>query len=66
MGLSADCFVVSMLALVVSLVDDGVWAVQRRCELVLVKEGNVRFGTRTLVILVVNKLDSLKFGCHGF
>lgn len=65
MGLSADCFMLTMFALVVSLVDDGVWAVQCRCEFVLVEEGNIRLGTRTLVILVVNKLDSLEFGCHG-
>lgn len=65
MGLSADCFMLTMFALLVSLVDDGVWAVQCRCEFVLVEEGNIRLGTRTLVILVVNKLDSLEFGCHG-
>lgn len=64
MGLSADRFVVAMFALVVSFIDEGIWAVQGRCELVLVEEGNVRLGTRTLVVLVVNKLDSLKFGCH--
>ena len=65
MGLSADCFVVPMFALVMSSVDDGVWTVQCRCELVLVEEGDVRFGARTLVILVVNELDFLEFGCHG-
>ncbi len=65
MGLSADCFVVTMFALVMSFADDGVWTVQCRCELVLVEEGDVRFRTRTLVVLVVNELDFLELGCHG-
>lgn len=65
MGLPANCFVFTMFALMVSSVNDGVWAVQCRCELVLVEERDVRLGTRTLVVLVVNELDFLEFGCHG-
>ena len=45
--------------------DEGIWAIQRRSELVLVEEGDIRFETRVLVFLVVNKLDSLEIGCHG-
>lgn len=62
MGLSADCFVGTMFALVMSFVDDGVWTVQCRCELVLMEEGDIRLGTRRFVVLVVNELDPLKFG----
>ena len=62
MGLSADC---TMFALVVSFVDDGIWAIQSRRELILVEEEDVRFWTRTLVLLVVDELDFLEFGCHG-
>lgn len=65
MGLPADCFLFTMFALVVSLVDDGVWAVQCRCELVLVEEGDVGFGTGTLIVFVMNERDFLEFGCHG-
>ena len=64
MGLSADCFVGTMFALVMSFIDDGVWTVQCRCEFVLVEEGDIRLGTRTFVVLVVNELDPLEFGCH--
>lgn len=64
MGLATDGFVFTMFALVVGFVDDGVWAIQCRCEFVLVEEGDIRLGTRTLVVLVLNKLDSLEFGCH--
>ena len=65
MGPSADCFIGTMFALVMSFVDNDVWTVQCRGELVLVEEGDIGLGTRTLVVLVVNELDSLKFGCHG-
>ena len=65
MGLPADCFLFTMFALVVSFVDDGVWAVQCRCELVLVEEGDVGFGTGTLIVFVMNERDFLEFGCHG-
>ena len=65
MGLSPDCLLFTMFALVVSLVDDGVWAVQCRCELVLVEEGDVGFGTGTLIVFVMNERDFLEFGCHG-
>ena len=44
MGLSANRFVGTMLALVMSFIDDGIRAVQCRCELVLVEEGHVRLG----------------------
>ena len=64
MGLSTNCFLVTMFTLMVSLVNDGVWAVQCRCEFVLVEEGHVRFGTRTFVVLVVNELNSLEIGGH--
>lgn len=65
MSLSADCLMVTMFALVVSFIDDGVWAVQCRCKLVLVEEGDVRLGARTMVFLVVNELDPLEVGWHG-
>ena len=65
MGPSADCLVGTMFALVMSSIDDGVWTVQCGGELVLVEEGDIGLGTRTLVVLVVNELDSLKFGCHS-
>lgn len=65
MGLSADCFIVTMFALMMSFIDDGVWTVQSRGELVLVEKGDIGFGTRTLVFLVVNELNFLKFGGHG-
>ena len=64
MGLSTNCFLVTMFTLMVSLANDGVWAVQCRCELVLVEEGDVGFGARTFVVLVVNELNSLEFGGH--
>ena len=53
-----------MFALVVSSVNDGVWAVQGRRELVLVKKRDIRLRTRTLILLVVNEGNSLEFGCH--
>lgn len=65
MSLSANCLLVAMFALMESCADEGVWAIQRRCELVLVEQGDVRFDARALVVLVVNELDSLKIGCHG-
>ena len=37
MSLSANGFLVTVFALVVSGGDEGVWAIQCRCELVLVK-----------------------------
>ena len=64
MGLSTNSFLITMFTLMVSLINDGVWAVQCRCEFVLVQEGDVRFGTRTFVVLVVNELNSLKIGGH--
>ena len=64
MGFSTNCFLVTMFTLMVSLVNDGVWAVQCRCELVLVEEGDVRFGTRTFVLLVGNELNSLEVAGH--
>lgn len=45
MSPATNCFVGTMFALVMSLVDDGVWTVQCRCELVLVEEGDIRLGT---------------------
>lgn len=65
MSLSANCLLVAVFALMESLSDEGVWAIQRRCELVLVEQGDVRFDTRALVVLVMNELDSVKIGCHG-
>ena len=65
MSLSANWLLVAVFALMKSLVDESVWAIQRRCELVLVEQGDVRFDTRALVVLVVNELDSLEIGCHG-
>ena len=65
MGLSADCLVGTMFALVMNFIDDGVRTIQCRGELVFVEEGDIGLGTRTLVVLVMNELDSLKFGCHG-
>ena len=53
-----------MFTLMVSLVNDGVRAVQCRCEFVLVQEGDVRFETRTFVVLIVNELDFLEIGGH--
>lgn len=65
MSLSANWLLVAVFALMESLIDEGVWAIQCRCELVLVEQGDVRFDTRALVVLVVNELDSLKIGSHG-
>lgn len=64
-SLSANGFLVTMFALVLSCSDDGVWALQRRCELVLVEKGDIRFETRALVVLVMNELDFLEIGCHS-
>lgn len=65
MGFSSNRFSMTMFALVVSSVDEGVWAFQGGCKLVLVEQGDVRLDTRALVILVVNELDSLEVRCHG-
>ena len=65
MGLSANCLLVTMFALMMGFGDEGVWTIQCGCELVLVEEGDIRLDTRTLVVLVVNELDSLEIGCHG-
>ena len=65
MGFAANCFLVTMFALMESMVDEGVWTIQCRCELVLVEKGDIRFDARTLVILVMNELHSLKIACHG-
>ena len=65
MGFPADHFVFTMFPLVVSFVDDSVWAVEGGCELVLVQQRNVGLWTRTFIILVVNEFDSLELGCHA-
>ena len=68
MSLSADGFLVRigirMFALVLGSGDEGVRAIQGGFELVLVEQGNVRFDTGALVVLVVNELDSLKISRH--
>ena len=53
-----------MFALVVSCGDDGVRAIQCWCEAVFVEQGDIRFDTRTLIVLVVDDLDFLEIGCH--
>ena len=65
MSLSANWLLVTVFALMVSCADEGVRAIQCRCELILVEKRDVRFETRALVFLVLNELDSLEIGCHG-
>lgn len=66
MSLSANWLLVTMFALMLSFGDEGVRAIQRRRELVLVEEVDVRFESRALVVLVVKEIDFLKVGGHGF
>ena len=65
MSLSANWLLVTMFALMLSFRDEGVRAIQCRRELVLVEEVDVRFETRALVVLVLNKIDFLEVGGHG-
>ena len=70
MGLPTNQFLVTMLALLVHLIDNLVGAIFGGREVVFTEKMDVGFGTRPLVVVVMDKLDLVKrtgrHSCRGF
>ena len=69
-GMMHGCFptngmLVSMLALVVGEVADNVWTVQSGSETIFLQERDVGFRARSLILIVVDDLESMKVRVVG-
>lgn len=64
-GFPTNGMLVSMLALVVGVVADDVWTVQGGSETIFLQERDIGFGAGSLILIVVDNLDSVKVRVVG-